>query len=215
VAIALIIIYSFPLMSQQLHSSKSFPQDKTAAAAAFLLAKYSFDLGYYKPSELVQQWLNDYPASWIRLAVIEALYLGRYKAISVQQILTIWAKRQQPLYHFNYEFDRLICSKLPEYLTIFGGEQPKRETLEPADLSHAIAQSPSGDIAANSTSVAAPEITGSTLADPRSRNLPPNQKPSKSEPINQFIPAQIDRYFYYKLKAIAYGEEWESGRVGE
>lgn len=96
--------------------STELENDTAAAAAVLLLANYSFDLGRYKASELVERWLNNYPANWIRLAVIEALYQGRYKAISVEQILSIWVRRQ-PRYHFNHEFERLICSKLPQLLT--------------------------------------------------------------------------------------------------
>ena len=52
----------------------------------------------------------------MHLAIIEALYQGRYKAVSAQQILTLWLKRNHPSYHFNMEFERLICNKLPEDL---------------------------------------------------------------------------------------------------
>lgn len=82
-----------------------------------LLTHYSFDLGGYSASELVNRWRKDYAVNWLRLAIIEALYQGRYKAISVQQILTLWHRRGQATYHFNMEFENLICSKLPEDLT--------------------------------------------------------------------------------------------------
>ncbi|MCL1469451.1 hypothetical protein [Argonema antarcticum] len=90
--------------------------EPAAAAAALLLANYSFDVGGYRASELVARWIGHYPANWVRLAVIEALYQGRYKAVSVEQILVIWLRRNQPLYHFKYEFERLVCSKLPKEL---------------------------------------------------------------------------------------------------
>lgn len=77
--------------------------------AVALLTHYSFDLSGYTARELVDRWLNNYPADWINLAVIEALYRGRYKAISVQQILAAWQRRGIAFYHFNYEFERLIC----------------------------------------------------------------------------------------------------------
>lgn len=103
-------------MSKQARGSK-LALDVVADAAALLLANYSFDLGRYKAAELVEQWLSSYQADWVLLAVIEALYQGRYKAKSVEQILTIWTRRQQPLYHFNQEFEFLICRKLPAHLT--------------------------------------------------------------------------------------------------
>lgn len=91
--------------------------DTSAKLAVALLIHYSFDLSGYSALELVNIWEKQYPVSWIRIAVIEALYQGRYKAISVQQILSLWGRRGQATYHFNMEFERLICSKFPENLT--------------------------------------------------------------------------------------------------
>lgn len=85
--------------------------------AASLLTHYSFDLGGYKANELVARWQIQFPLHWLHLAVVEALYQGRYKAISVEQILTIWLRRGQASFHFNMEFERLICSKFPQSLT--------------------------------------------------------------------------------------------------
>jgi len=89
----------------------------SADLAIALLIHYSFDLSGYSASELVKIWHKQYPMSWLHLAVIEALYQGRYKAISVQQILVFWHRRGQAIFHFNMEFERLICSKFPESLT--------------------------------------------------------------------------------------------------
>lgn len=58
--------------------------------AVVLLTHYSFDLGGYNVQEIVNQWQAHYPVNWLHLAVIEALYQGRYKAFSVQQILSMW-----------------------------------------------------------------------------------------------------------------------------
>lgn len=104
-------------MSEQGKSSIGINNDAAANVAAWLLANYYFDLRGYQACELVESWLNHYPGNWLRLAVIEALYQGRYKAVSVEQILMIWQRRNQALYHFNYEFETLICSKLPPELT--------------------------------------------------------------------------------------------------
>lgn len=100
------------------NSSMSTSAPKTSAdLAAALLVHYSFDLSGYSASELVNRWQAQYPTNWLHLAVIEALYQGRYKGISVQQILAFWLRRGQATYHFNMEFERLICSKFPESLT--------------------------------------------------------------------------------------------------
>ena len=90
----------------------------SADLARALLIHYSFDLSGYSPSELVDIWQKQYSVGWLHLAVIEALYQGRYKAISVQQILAFWRRRGQAIFHFNIEFERLICNKFPESLTL-------------------------------------------------------------------------------------------------
>lgn len=82
-----------------------------------LLTHYGFDLGGNNARELIDRWLSTYSESWVRWAVIEALYQGRYKAVSVEQILQLWQRRQQPRYHFNYEFERLVCHKFPRNLS--------------------------------------------------------------------------------------------------
>ncbi len=91
--------------------------DAVAEFVAALLIHYSFELGGYTAGELINRWLNDYPANWVRLAVIEALYQGRYKAISVEQILAFWNRRGQAFYHFNHEFERLVCDHIPQTLS--------------------------------------------------------------------------------------------------
>jgi hypothetical protein len=90
--------------------------DTAAELAANLLIHYSFDLSGYNVRELINRWRAEYPINWLHLAVVEALYQGRYKAVSVQQILVFWQRRGQVIHHFNMEFERLICSKFPESL---------------------------------------------------------------------------------------------------
>ena len=89
-----------------------------SAQAAALLVHYGFDLGGKKAEKLAGEWLTKYPGYWLRLAVVEALYQGRYKAVSVGQLLSMWHRMGQPLYHFNREFERLVCNNFPQDLTI-------------------------------------------------------------------------------------------------
>jgi hypothetical protein len=91
-------------------------QDLSLAQARSLMDSYAFDLGRDNAEKLLEYWLDMYHANWIRLATIEALYLGRYKAISVEQILNVWLRIGTPNPHFTYEFERLICRKLPKHL---------------------------------------------------------------------------------------------------
>ena len=110
------------MVAEYMPITSSFPpmftqtSNVTNNLAVSLLTHYSFDLGGYSASELVKRWENQYPSNWVHLAIIEALYQGRYKAVSAQQILTLWLRRNHPSYHFNMEFERLICNKLPEDL---------------------------------------------------------------------------------------------------
>lgn len=78
--------------------------------ARALLIHYDFELGGETAEKLVEKWIKLYPAFWLRLAIVESLYQGRYKAISVEHILNFWQRREEPIFHFNPEFARLICS---------------------------------------------------------------------------------------------------------
>ncbi|MGJ3247195.1 MAG: hypothetical protein ACFE0I_14125 [Elainellaceae cyanobacterium] len=78
------------------------------------MSRYSFDLGGHTVEHIVDHWLKYYPPEWLQPAVVEALYQGRYKAISVEQILTLWYRRGRPLHHFNGEFERMVCGQASE-----------------------------------------------------------------------------------------------------
>ncbi|MBW4620900.1 MAG: hypothetical protein KME17_16275 [Cyanosarcina radialis HA8281-LM2] len=88
--------------------SPTLTQDLATAYTAELLGHYNFELHGYRVQDLVNRWANRYPSEWIRLAAIEALYQGRYKAHSIEKLLAIWARRDNPIYHFSTEFERLI-----------------------------------------------------------------------------------------------------------
>jgi hypothetical protein len=77
-----------------------------------LIENYHFDLGGYQIRELIVKWSKIYPHEWLPLAVIEAIYQGRMKAISVDQILSFWQKKGKIVKHFNREFERLITFNL-------------------------------------------------------------------------------------------------------
>ena len=77
-----------------------------------LLKYYSFDLGSYTVADLARAW-QKYDSEWLRHAVIECLYRGRYKAVSVHQILQQWTRRGEPLYHYSKDFERFICHDVP------------------------------------------------------------------------------------------------------
>ncbi|MFM7886948.1 MAG: hypothetical protein ACKPCM_09710 [Pseudanabaena sp.] len=76
--------------------------------AIALLQHYSFDLGGYTINDLTREW-NKFKPEWVRQAVIEALFQGRYKAVSVSQILQLWERKGESTCRYNREFERLVC----------------------------------------------------------------------------------------------------------
>lgn len=77
-----------------------------------LLSRYGFEIKEVSMPELIETWVASYSVYWIRLAIVEALYQGRYKAISVEHILALWKRLGHPTYHFTYEFERFITRNL-------------------------------------------------------------------------------------------------------
>lgn len=87
----------------------TFSTSQEAQQAAALMDGYHFELGNHDAPQWVSLWLASYPPAWIRGAVIEALYQGRYKAFSVKQILELWQKREKPIRHASHEFETTVC----------------------------------------------------------------------------------------------------------
>ena len=81
-----------------------------------LINYYGFDLEEYTVKQLMVKWSKAHEHSWLYLAVIEAIYQGRFKAISVEQILSLWSRKGTPHYHFNIEFEKLICTNVTSNL---------------------------------------------------------------------------------------------------
>jgi hypothetical protein len=100
------------------------------SAAKSLLEHYGFDLGEQTSGQLLDRWGNQCDPRWIRLALIESLHQGRYKAVSVEQILSLWSRRGQPSYHFDREFEALICNNQPQDLASIS---PRTDASEPSE----------------------------------------------------------------------------------
>lgn len=157
---------------------------ETATQVVDLLTHYSFDLGGNPARQLVDRWQSTYSPNWIRWAVIEALYQGRYKAISVEQILQLWQRRQQPRYHFNYEFERLVCNRFPRNLSDYSKQKPAPDTTILPDLP-----------APSRTTPPAPKtVTDSSISEP-----PPwaelaeqIQQEEPAEAISTIVPLNVD-----------------------
>ena len=196
----------------------------TADFVVALLIHYSFDLGGYSAGELIDHWLNDYPANWVRLAVVEALYQGRYKAISVEQILVFWNRRGQPVYHFKHEFERLICSNFPQtgQPNIKANAPSVSESAPYLSNNHerqaVTTQQVSGnktlqlvDANANIRTATNQIAKKQALACHQTSDNNPRWLPhsNASLPIEQFTPEKTDGSdFYSKLKAIAHSTRY-------
>ncbi|MBW4663400.1 MAG: hypothetical protein KME01_04235 [Chroococcus sp. CMT-3BRIN-NPC107] len=145
--------------------------------AGKLLTHYSFDLGGCSAEVLIEEWLKTYLDRWIYLAVVEALYRGRYKALSVEQILAIWQRKGQAYFRFNHEFERLVCDNFSKVW-----QKLERPTVKE--------DSPAQKL----------DITKIKLLSQNNGQSPP----IANQPIEQFSPYQGDtNEFYGKLKAIA------------
>ena len=98
--------------------------EREAQQAITLLKSFSLELAQYSPESQVLYWLNHYRATWIRDAIIEAVYQGRYKVISVQHILSLWQRRGQPIRHFTSGFEQVIADHLGTPLHLTTAPQP-------------------------------------------------------------------------------------------
>jgi len=201
--------------------------DPIIAYAVALLNHYKFELRGYTAPELVNLWLRNYQANWVRLGVIEALYQGRYKAVSVEQILAVWARRGHPIFRFTHEFERLISRKLPQRLTAKLGTN----SIELTELSLPWLTS-TAETVADSTNIEnqqiplnQEELSSASLIIKASTEIPlANDQPPElssnaringgydadwsrceisKQPIHQFTPPPDDSGFFLKLKAVA------------
>jgi hypothetical protein len=159
-----------------------FNQDLAIPKIISLMNSYSFDTNQRNTEELVQEWLKNYDLHWIYLATIEALYLGRYKAVSIEQIMYGWSRKGQPTTHFGGDFERVICRKLPRHLSAFNSIEEEKSII--------------GDLDLTSSTNANPLI--STQVTPF-----PAAKKTHNQGIETFQPLPDASSFFQKLKALA------------
>ena len=194
-------------------------QNLSLAQARSLIDSYAFDLGRDNAETLLQYWLDLYNASWIRLATIEALYLGRYKAISIEHILNVWLRLGVPNPHFTYEFERLICRKLPKHLSDLCDLTSDATTIAVTHDRQELKQSPAIALnelsAANKVATTQPNTnlkSVSSKADVRSESEMPlfttmtlshsnwSDVAERGNMIHQFVPLPDVSSFFNKLK---------------
>jgi hypothetical protein len=156
-------------------------KDVIAADVAELMTRYSFDSSGYRLEQWIEQWLRQYPAEWLSRAVIEALYQGRYKAVSVGQILELWRRRGRPLQHFNREFERMISGRS---LQLLFAESRLTEPIITVPQPVLIAAEANGRTLHRNSSVAEsrPSASQSSSAN-SSLVLPPRLSPCDAPPL--------------------------------
>ena len=157
--------------------------ERDVEQAKQLLEEYCFDLSGFQTGELVAIWQErlEADASWIRSAVLEALYQGRYKAFSVEQILQGWKRRGHPVRHFNSEFERVVFGPIDPGISKYA----PMTTLSPSEL-----MSPQMDarhqktISANSDD---PDSQGATLPF-TTASAEPDKAPSPDSALSESFP---------------------------
>ena len=101
-------------------------QESAISRPINLLKHYSFESNHRSYERVLDSWLERFPLSWVNLALVESLYQGRYKVVSVEQILTLWQRRGKPSYHFNHDFERLVSNNLPQAFEKKGARPPQK-----------------------------------------------------------------------------------------
>ncbi len=176
-----------------------------------LINSYDMDLDGWSTSALVAQWSEQYEPDWLKLAVIEALYQGRYKAFSVQQILNLWQRRGSPIYHFTYEFERLICRNIPTFGTNTSADIPEvvNKVINITDAATAPDLLQTFDpinTTENTTEELTDHETNVIVATLESNNSPVIQANNTNSTVNPPTHQQSvvnKELFYNKLRAIA------------
>ncbi len=84
--------------------------------SATFLERYGFELEGQTSQRWVERWSKQFPGPWIPAALLEALYRGRYKATSVEQILRLWQRRGAPYLTFPPEMSRSLWREQEELL---------------------------------------------------------------------------------------------------
>ena len=116
-------------------TSPNFSTSVEAQQAAALLESYQFELGGHDARQWVSLWLEFYRPAWIRDAVVEALYQGRYKSVSVRQILELWTRRGQPVRHVSHEFEAAVCREFGEVKLVAPQTQTRKSSIRRSDRS--------------------------------------------------------------------------------
>lgn len=178
-------ISKYPVISR--YCMTGFVAKSVIAAAKSLLEHYGFDLGERTSEQLLEHWVGAYDPRWIRLAAIEALHQGRYKAVSIEQILALWLRRGQPSYHFDHDFESLICNNQPQNLL-----ETRARTEAPREFTHLVSARQPKQNSAFSTPVIPAQPVEPPLASVQPRpvtQIPPGLFPPLTPVVTPETPA--------------------------
>lgn len=115
-------------------------RDPAILDAVALLNGYGFDLDGFAADYLVSYWAVNHPAHWIRGAIVEALYQGRYRAVSVGQILAVWRRRGQPIPHYTPDFERVVSGRFGGFAVAPAANRPARAATSASSPSSPVAE---------------------------------------------------------------------------
>lgn len=175
-------------------------------AATGLLKYYSHDAQEQTQQERLDYWLRTYPVRWVRLALIEALYQGRYKTVSVEQLLTIWRRRGQPLYHFNPEFELLVCHDFPQtgHTTLETTSEQRQLVPAPPSPVFPLLSTAAGELMVPPETRSAPDQFPTGALDGTERSAPSPAPPMANAVALEPSPSlTATSGFFSKLRAIA------------
>jgi hypothetical protein len=81
---------------------------------AVIINIYGLALDEQQVEAILATWSQKYDSAWILKAIVESLYRGRYKLVSVDNILKDWQRIGKPRYNFTPEYEREILQKIPK-----------------------------------------------------------------------------------------------------
>jgi hypothetical protein len=92
-----------------------------------ILRSYGFEVDESRQDVILADWEQQYGREWVLLALVEALHQGRYKLMSIGQILRCWERRGQPRLSFDREFQRMVLAEdwRPIVAPVFDGRHPE------------------------------------------------------------------------------------------
>lgn len=80
---------------------------------SIIIKIYGLALDEQQVEAILANWFQTYDSAWILKAIVESLYRGRYKLVSVDNILKDWQRIGKPRYNFTPEYEREILQKIP------------------------------------------------------------------------------------------------------